>query len=218
MQMAEAPACIDRLAKAFAVELTAPQASALFAYVDLVAQWNRKIDLTAARDVSSLVEVLLGDAFVLSDEALTSRSAKIVDVGTGAGAPIVPLLLLREDLAALCVEPLRKRATFLRMLSARLSLLARMRVDERRIDPERPTALAEPFDLACSRATFAPERWLRVGLTLAPAVLVLATDAQPALPEGVVCEGERRYALPFSGAPRLALRYCSGRSGRGLRC
>lgn len=203
-------ASIDRLAVALGCAVEPGVRSALAAYVALVASWNRKLNLTAAREARAQVEVLLGDACVLCAPELVPASARVIDVGSGAGAPIIPLLILRPDVSAECVEPLGKRATFLRTASARLGLLSRMRVHETRLDLERPQSFGA-FDLACSRATFAPERWLEVGLSLAPRVLVMtASNAPPAPPSGVVRAAERDYALPFSGAPRHAAVYLRG--------
>ncbi|MDD9936045.1 MAG: class I SAM-dependent methyltransferase, partial [Myxococcales bacterium] len=96
-------------------------------YLEQVATWNRKLDLTAAKGPEAQVEVMLADAMVLSDPQLCPASARVLDVGTGAGAPIVPLLILRDDLSAVCLEPLHKRAAFLRTASARLGLVHRMK-------------------------------------------------------------------------------------------
>jgi 16S rRNA (guanine527-N7)-methyltransferase len=201
-------ALIEKLALAYRRELPESTLAALRDYAELVARWNRKVNLTAANEPRALVEVLFADAFVLADRELVPADARVIDVGSGAGAPIVPLLLLRPDLSALCVEPLAKRAAFLRMLSARLSLLPRMRVREARLDPDGPIDHPESFDVACSRATFEPERWLRFGLALAPRVLVLLASAPPpAPPEGARLLATNAYTLPFSGAPRRSCVY-----------
>jgi 16S rRNA (guanine527-N7)-methyltransferase len=187
----------------------APEASGLLlAYVEQVARWNHKVNLTGAADAAALVEILLADALMLTDDAFAPQAARVLDVGSGAGAPIVPLLVLRPDLTALCLEPLAKRAAFLRTVSARLSLVPRLRVQETRIDPDRPGALSEPFDVACSRATFEPERWLRFALGVAPRVLVLlGTATPPPTPAGARLTHAASYALPFSRAPRRACAY-----------
>ena len=196
---------IERIVAALA-PAAAPSAHAmtgLRAFVDLVAGWNQRVNLTAARDEASLCEVLLGDAFVLARRELVAQDAHVLDVGTGAGAPIIPLLLLREDLRATCVEPLHKRAALLRAASVRLGLHTRMRVREQRIETARPEVEGGPFDLALSRATFEPSEWLRVGLALAPSVLVMLADAEPpGSPQHTV-----RYASPRSGAPRKVALY-----------
>jgi 16S rRNA (guanine527-N7)-methyltransferase len=193
---------IERLASQLDCDARALPAAQLARYAGEVAAWNRKINLTAAREPRALCEVLLADAIVLAEATRALQGARIIDVGTGAGAPIVPLLLLRPDLSALCVESLRKRATFLRTLTAKLALLDRMRVREARIDLERPQ-LDESFDIACSRATFAADAWLAAGLALAPrAVVMTASQPPPQAPAGSALESTVAYRLPFSGASR----------------
>lgn len=195
-------ALIEQLASQLGRDAATLPTAALARYVSEVATWNRKINLTAAREPRALCEVLVADAIVLADATRTLAGARIIDVGTGAGAPIVPLLLLRPDLSALCVESLRKRATFLRTLTAKLGLLDRMRVREARIDLARPQPEAS-FELACSRATFAPEVWLVAGLALAPRALVMtASQPPPEAPAGSALESTVAYRLPFSGASR----------------
>lgn len=199
---------IDRLARAHGTELLPAVRAALCAYAELVAKWNSKVNLTAASDPEALIEILMADAFVLADPEFVPLDAGVLDVGTGAGAPVVPLLALRPDITATCVEPLGKRATFLRTVSARLQLLPRMRVREERLDPAAPDPRGERFDVACSRATFEPSQWLPVGLSLAPRVLVLLANAPPPPPPaGARLLVERAYALPFSAAPRRACCY-----------
>jgi 16S rRNA (guanine527-N7)-methyltransferase len=199
---------IGALGRALARDVPETVQVALCDYGALVAKWNRTINLTGAHEPAMLAEVLFADAFVLADAELVPADARVLDVGSGAGAPIVPLLLLRPDLSALCVEPLGKRATFLRMLSGRLPLLPRLRVREARLDPDDPGAIGEAFDVAGSRATFEAERWLRLGLAFAPRVLVMVASAPPPeAPPGARLLRVRDYRLPFSGAPRRACVY-----------
>jgi 16S rRNA (guanine527-N7)-methyltransferase len=120
----------------------------------LVVSWNRKLDLTAAKGALAQVEVLLGDALMLANPEIVKPSARVLDVGSGAGAPAVPLLLLRPDLSATLIEPLRKRVAFLRTVQGTLGLVDRTRVLEQKLDPNAP-ALADahesaklPFDVA----------------------------------------------------------------------
>lgn len=178
-------------------------------FTALVRQWNARTDLTSASDERSLDEVLFGDARVLADRALVAEGARLVDVGAGAGAPSIPLALLRPDVDVTLVEPRRKRVAFLRTAIGTLSLERRARVVEARIDPERPSVPGAPFDVALSRATFPPDRWLEVGGRLAPRVLVLtATSEPPGAPAGWQVRAHRDYGVPSTGAPRAVTLYC----------
>jgi len=122
-------------------------------------EWNAKIDLTAAKDPKALVWLMLADAMAL--EPHLAKGARVVDVGTGAGAPGLALALLRPDLRVTLAEPLGKRASFLRTV---IGLLARTDVT---LLPKRGELLEKAaFDVAISRATLAPEEWLALGRTL----------------------------------------------------
>ncbi len=206
--MEELSSHLRALSVAFGREIDPDALESLVRYAELVESWNRRIDLTAARDARTLVEVLVADALVLCDEALVPRDARIVDVGSGAGAPIVPLLVLRPDARATLVEPLRKRVAFLRTVIGALDIAGRARVVEGRIDPRAPRVDGSPFDVALSRATFAPREWLDVGRSLAGSTLVLvAREPLPGPADGSSPLAERAYAIPSTGAPRAIGRF-----------
>ena len=103
---------------------------------------------------------MLADALVLA--AHVPREVRVVDVGTGAGAPGLALAFARDDLQVTLVEPLGKRVSFLRTV-----LGAAGRTDVR-IERGRGDAVAGrgAFDVAVSRATLAPAAWLGLGTDL----------------------------------------------------
>lgn len=198
---------IQKLARDLERPLPAEATSALATYAELVKTWNARMNLTSARTPTALAEVLCADALVLADTALVPLGLRIVDVGTGAGAPALPLLVLRPDLAATLVEPLRKRVTFLRTAIGSLELAVRTRVVEAKLDPRAPRLDGAPFDLALSRATLAPPEWLSLGLRLAPRVLVLtAQEEPPEAPQGIG-RSTVEYRLPSTGALRRITTY-----------
>src|SRR4051794_21721280 len=92
-----------------AVDATTP---ALARWLDALAEWNAKIDLTAAKEPHALAWLMLADAMMLAPQV--AKGARVVDVGTGAGAPGLALAILRPDLRVTLAEPLGKRAAFLR--------------------------------------------------------------------------------------------------------
>lgn len=181
---------------------------ALHRFAELVTSWRARTDLTSARDAEALEEVLFLDARVLADPGLVPEGARLVDVGAGAGAPSIPLALLRPDVDVTLVEPRRRRVAFLRTAVGSLGLERRARVVEARVDGAAPRVAGMPFEVALSRATFPPERWLAVGGALAPRVLVMtAASEPPAAPAGWSIEARRDYRVPRTGAPRAVTLY-----------
>ncbi|HTJ85380.1 MAG TPA: RsmG family class I SAM-dependent methyltransferase [Polyangiaceae bacterium] len=177
------------------------------AWIDLIRTWGKKTDLTAARDDDELVDLMVADAAILA--AALPPGARVVDVGSGAGAPGLPLGLLRADLAVTLVEPLEKRVMFLR--TAIGSLASRGLAPIPRVVRGRGEDLVkrgETFDVAVSRATLAPAGWLELGRRLAPAGDVWLLLAQDEPPESAGAPAERvDYAWPLTGAERKAVRY-----------
>lgn len=166
--------------------------------------WNARIDLTAARSPEQLVDLMLADAVVLAPRL--PQGARVVDVGTGAGAPGLALALLRPDLRVTLVEPLGKRAAFLRTV---LGEVGRADVAIAR-DRGEAHGGRRAWDVALSRATLAPQAWLDLGVTLAgPGGVVwvlLAKEGAPANPHAVP-EDSITYAWPLTGAERRAVVY-----------
>lgn len=195
---------LDALAVPLSVRVRAP----IEKWLDLLRQWNQRIDLTAARSDSELLDLMLADAVVLARREptmLIPEGASVVDVGTGAGAPGLALALLRPDLRVTLVEPLAKRASFLRTVIGTVGrtdiALRRERVED--------TVKASPgaWDVAMSRATLAPTAWVPLALQLAPAAwTLLAREEPPAIP-GIRMDEDIAYTWPLTGAARRAVRY-----------
>lgn len=193
---------LDALASAQRVDLSPTARSGLLAFAELVHRWGARTDLVSARDPKSLIELLVLDALVLARPEVVA-GGRLVDVGAGAGAPSIPLALLRPDLDLTLVEPRRRRVAFLRTAIGSLGLASRVRAIEGRIDLARPAVVGGPFDAALSRATFAPDVWVGVGLALAPRVLVLtAASEPPAPPPGAQRLRSVDYTVPSTAAPR----------------
>ncbi|MEZ4221344.1 MAG: 16S rRNA (guanine(527)-N(7))-methyltransferase RsmG [Polyangiaceae bacterium] len=183
--------------------LEAPSRDLLASFVpflDKVATWTQRVDLTAARDTASLVELYLTDALCLA-ALLEHDAGSVVDVGSGGGAPGLSLALLRPELELTLVEPRAKRVSFLRTTASQLEL-ERVTVVRGRSD-----ALPDcSYDVAMSRATFAPADWLSEGARLSrrSVWVFLASGDVPTAPNFRV-ERDLEYRLPFSGARRRLL-------------
>ena len=176
-------------------------------YADLAEQWGRRMDLTAPGGVREQHELLFLDAAVLIDQSMISTCARVVDVGAGVGAPTLPLAIAWPELRAVLVEPRRKRVAFLRYAVGVLGLQDRVTVLECRVSTDEPFVEGQPFDVALSRATFAPERWLGVGSSLASEILVMLGRAAPPTHTTLSLKKQCDYSVPSSGSPRSLLLY-----------
>jgi 16S rRNA (guanine527-N7)-methyltransferase len=201
---------VTRLVEALAPASAAPEAVwALGQWIALVATWNQRMDLTAARDEDELCDLMLADAVVLAPRL--PEGGRVVDVGSGAGAPGLPLAILRPDLRLTLVEPHSKRVAFLRTTIG-LVLPPEAHPEVVRARGKDLAARHETFAAAVSRAAMAPPQWLSLGAELAPAGdvwVLLAREAPPSL-AGWVTADDVSYAWPLTGAARRAVRYVPG--------
>ncbi len=96
----------------FHVQLTGRQVMALITYERELLDWNRKFNLTAIRDVESIRTKHFLDSFscVLAWGANPPR--RLIDVGTGAGFPGIPLKILYPGMKLTLVESVGKKAMF----------------------------------------------------------------------------------------------------------
>jgi 16S rRNA (guanine527-N7)-methyltransferase len=195
---------IGRAAAGLGATLDALTSGHLVAWLARLREWNARIDLTAARSDDELVDLMVADALVLAPRM--PRDARVVDVGTGAGAPGLGLALVRPDLRVTLVEPLGKRAAFLRTVVGEVG-----RADVA-IERLRGEALEgrRAWDVAVSRATLAPAAWLDLAVTLAcpggSVWILLAKDEAPTHPRASL-EEDLAYTWPLTGAARRAVRY-----------
>jgi 16S rRNA (guanine527-N7)-methyltransferase len=171
-------------------------------YLDLLVTWNSRVDLTAARSADELVDLVLCDALVIARDA-TAPQGRWVDVGSGAGAPALPLAVLRPDLNLTLVEPKSKRVAFLRTSAGDLGL------DNAAVSRCRSQALGVgSYDVALSRATLPPESWLADGARLAThQVWLLLARGQPPTLAGWRISTQHEYCWPLTGAQRRAFAY-----------
>lgn len=176
-------------------------ANALGRLFDLVLAWNARTDLTAARDDAELVDLYLADALVLAANRDVAPGRRVIDVGSGAGAPGLVLALLAPDLELTLVEPKTRRVAFLRSAVGELGL-GNVRVERARSD----ALAAGAWDVAVSRATLPPAEWLAEGARLATqAVWVLLARGDAPELDGWGVARDARYRWPLGGAERRAV-------------
>lgn len=139
----------QRLAEGLsAMNLVLPAAAQtkLIEYLKLLEKWNRVHNLTAVREPAQMVVLHLLDS--LSVLPHLEGKTSILDVGTGAGLPGIPLAIARPDLEVTLLDSNHKKTTFLAQAKAELGL-ANIRVETARVEAYRPQRL---FDVVVSRA------------------------------------------------------------------
>lgn len=130
---------------ALQIELTDTAAEKLAAFIGLLEKWNRVYNLTAVRDPHAMVVRHVLDSLVVLP-FLTDGS--LLDVGTGAGLPGLPLAIARPELAVTLLDANAKKLRFVRQATFELGL-GDVEVVQSRMQEYQP---ARSFDMVISRA------------------------------------------------------------------
>jgi 16S rRNA (guanine527-N7)-methyltransferase len=160
-------AALQALSAEWGIYKDAEQARSLLEFADLLIRWNQSINLTGARSTGAVIREHYPDAFALAKRL--DHPARLIDVGSGGGLPALPLALLRPGLELRLCEPIAKKGAFLRTAIRELKLSDRVALDTRRgeeLADELAAQASRRFDVATSRATFAPEVWVALGRRL----------------------------------------------------
>jgi len=123
--------------------LTKTEARKLYDHYQRLVLWNRVLNLTAIRDTERAVRRHYCESIIAALQ-LPPASATIVDVGSGAGFPGIPIAVLRTDCAVTLVESHQRKATFLKECARDLPNV--------RVAAERAEQVEGSFDWMISRA------------------------------------------------------------------
>jgi 16S rRNA (guanine527-N7)-methyltransferase len=138
------------------IKLNSEQVKQFELYYQEVIEWNKKINLTAITDYSSVqIKHFLDSLTVtlaLSEEDLARPDFTIVDIGTGAGFPGVPLKILFPQPRLVLIEPTTKKTAFLLHIVRRLKLENVEVLNSRAEDAGHLPLYREQFALVLSRA------------------------------------------------------------------
>ena len=136
---AEGFACPDELAAQFDK------------YAQLLVEWNEKMNLTAITEEREVAEKHFADSLLPME--LIPQNARCIDVGTGAGFPGIPLMIMRPDITVTLLDSLNKRLIFLDEVIRALGLEKSAKtLHMRSEDAGRAAAHRDAYDVALSRA------------------------------------------------------------------
>lgn len=117
-------------------------------YSELLEEWNQKMNLTALAKEDFVEKHFLDSLLLVKTHGFKSQS--IMDLGSGAGFPGIPLKIVFPELNLFLVEPTQKRCLFLQELVEKLDLKDVTIVNKRAEDLER--SMRESFDIVVARA------------------------------------------------------------------
>lgn len=186
---------IERQVPAFGLSLDQGRVALLARYLAELDLWRRRTNLTGPLSAGELVSHALESAF---GEKLIPHGTRLLDIGSGAGLPGIPLAIARPDLAVTLLEPRGRRAAFLRHAAPTVPG-GNVEVLEVRVQ-----SLAEPrYDVATARAVGNLADQIGTAPFLVPrgALLAWTTDAK-ALEAPLARLFSLETALPVPGSHR----------------
>jgi 16S rRNA (guanine527-N7)-methyltransferase len=192
---------IAALLAPFVPSLDHAQLDAISTYLHLLLRWNARINLTAVRTPDQIVTRHFGESLFTAAHLLENATAEsVIDVGSGAGFPGLPLKIYARQLRLTLIESQQRKATFLREVVRALHL------PEVHVFPDRAEKFAEAAELVTLRAV---ERFEEV---LAIAALLVSPGGRLALLIGAAQSARARQLLPsFNWKQEIAVPQSSAR-------
>lgn len=140
--------------KAAGFTVTTNQLAQFTAYYEMLIETNKQLNLTAITDPHEVaVKHFVDSLTALDDDAhIFKQGAKLLDLGTGAGFPGIPLAIMRPDLEIVLFDSLQKRLNFLSAVISELNLSKVTTLHGRAEDMSHDDRHREAYDLVTSRA------------------------------------------------------------------
>lgn len=133
------------------IVLTDLQKQQFQTYFELLIEWNEKMNLTAITEKEEVALKHFYDSATLLMYTDVKQNSSMIDVGTGAGFPSVPIKILRPDIKLTLLDSLNKRLMFLNEVCLKLGIEANL-IHRRAEEGGKDKKLRDRFDYSVSRA------------------------------------------------------------------
>ena len=143
---------LKKAAEEYGISLSDTQLQQFDRYQELLVEWNQKMNLTALTEPKDVAIKHMIDSVSVYDEKWFSEGMSVIDVGTGAGFPGLPLKILCPSLKVTLLDSLNKRVKFLEAVVSELGLSDIVCVHARAEEAARQKQYREKFDAVVSRA------------------------------------------------------------------
>lgn len=134
------------------VELNDTQVQQFIKYHEILVEWNSFMNLTGITEYEEVVQKHFVDSLALCKAVDVSKAESLIDIGTGAGFPGIPLKIAYPHLKVTLLDSLQKRIKFLNEVAAQLGLQDVETIHGRAEDFAKPSMKRESYDLCVSRA------------------------------------------------------------------
>lgn len=138
----------------FGIELTAEMEEQFLLYYNMLIEWNSFMNLTAITDFDEVLKKHFTDSVSLirAIPDLGEKKYRMIDIGTGAGFPGIPLKIVFPNISVVLLDSLNKRVNFLNEVIGKLQLTNITAIHGRAEDFAQNKEYRESFDLCVSRA------------------------------------------------------------------
>ena len=156
MNNVEKQTLLQKRMQAMGIACGEEAAGKLIGYQELLEIWNARMNLTGDAAFETMLDKHLMDSLTpLTVQGLLPQNARMIDVGSGAGLPGIPLAIVRSDVQVTLLDSLHKRIGFLHTVIEALKLDNVKAVHTRAEDAARDVQYRERFDVAIARAVAA---------------------------------------------------------------
>lgn len=156
----------------FGLKLSWDQTHKLGIFLDELEEWNKKLNLTGLSSRQSIINELLIDSMMPT--SFMPDNGNLLDIGSGAGFPAIPIKICKPSLKCQLMEPNSKKISFLKQI-IRIARLEKIEVIKGRIEEEKGLLHPEGYDVITSRGLAPLPQFLTWGAPhLAPGGLIVA--------------------------------------------
>ena len=139
-----------KLSNAINIEINNEQTEKFYKYMMFLQEWNEKINLTAITDEKEIILKHFIDSLTVLK--YIHENDKIIDVGTGAGFPGIPIAIMMPNVKITLLDSLNKRINFLNEVIRKLDLKNVQTIHSRSEDCGKDISKREKYDIAIARA------------------------------------------------------------------
>lgn len=141
---------LQKQAKEIDTKLNENQLEEFYLYMNLLIEWNEKINLTAITEPEEIIKKHFIDSLTISK--YIEENVNVIDVGTGAGFPGIPIKIARDSVNVTLLDALNKRLKFLNEIIEKNRLKGIQTIHFRAEEAGKNKNYREKFDIATSRA------------------------------------------------------------------